>query len=271
MPAIDPTRLRRQTADLAEWFSRPERLLYELEALLDYYADRTQRQRSQKAGETRPLLPHHNLPAPVLARLLAELEPRAQADPQAALALADALWAKPVYETRLLACRLLGSLPASHSAQLEERARAWGAANEEENLIPALASDALARLRHETPEAFFLLVEGWLNSEGTRLPRLGLRALRTQVEETGATNLPRIYGLLQPLVHQHPTRLRPSLLRLVAALAGASAPETAYFLRAALSEGGPDTAWLVRHSLEFFPPVHAEALRAAARSAGRSR
>ncbi len=265
MPAIDPARLRRQSADLAEWFGRPERFLYELEALLEFYADRTQRRRSEDTQKTAPLLKHHNLPAPALARVLAELEPRAARQPEAALALADVLWARPVFETRLLACRLLGNLPTDTASLVLERIQSWGRVNEEETLIPALASDALVRLRLEAPDVFFDQVQAWLESEALREQRLGVRALRALLEETGFSNLPRLYQLLTPRVRQHNTRLRPSLVRLLAALARASAPETAYFLRELLADGNPQVAWLVRNSLEFFPPEHAQTLKAAAR------
>ncbi|TAK12976.1 MAG: hypothetical protein EPO32_06940 [Anaerolineae bacterium] len=264
MPAIDPARLRRQAADLAEWFDRPERLMLELEHLLEFYADRTHRQRGENSSEMPVLLKHYRAPEPALKRILTEWLPRAGANPVAALALADALWHKPIFETRLLACRLLGSLSAEHHEAIGERLRAWGAENEEEELIPALASAALARLRAEAPARFFALVEAWLGAARAREQRLGVRALRALLEETDFSNLPAVFKLLAPLVMVHPASLRPSLLRLVNALAKASPAETAYFLRGCLADGG-HAAWVVRHSVEFFDGPTAEGLRQAAR------
>ncbi|MBI3159028.1 MAG: DNA alkylation repair protein [Chloroflexi bacterium] len=262
MPAIDPARLRRQTADLAEWFGRPERLVTELETLLEYYADRTQRQQRDKAPAAPPLLKTYNAPDPALKRILAELALQSEGDPTAGLALADALWAQPVTEMRLLAARLLGRLPAGEASEVGRRVRAWGAANQEEMLIPALAGEALARLRSEARAEFFALVESWLSAEQPREQRLGLRALRALLEETDFSDLPVIYRLLAPVIQSHPASLRPSLLRLVEALARASAPETAYFLRECLAQGG-QASRVARQSLGFFNETRAGALRRA--------
>jgi hypothetical protein len=266
MPAIDPARLRRQTADLAEWFGRPERLVTELAALLEYYADRTQRRQSEKAHAAAPLLTTHNVPEPALKRILAELARQGQSDPQGGLALADAMWARPVTEMRLLAARLLGRLPGLPPKEVIARLVAWGAENREEILVPALAGEAPARLRAEALDRYFDLARAWLEAETPRQQRLGLRSLRVLLEETGFDDLPVIFRLLAPLVRQHPASLRPSLLRLVEALARASAPETAYFLRECLARGGK-AGRVLRQSLEFFEAGQAAALRRALRDA----
>lgn len=267
MPAIDPARLRRQSADLVEWFHRPERLMLELQHLLEFYADRTLRRRGDMSSETPVLLKRYRSPEPVLRKLLADWQPAAAADPEAALTLARTLWATPIFETRLLACRLLGQLAPEYHTAIGECLRAWGRENEEEELIPALAGAALARLRAEALPHFFALVEGWLGSERAREQRLGLRALRSLLEETDFDALPAIFNRIAPIITQHPSSLRPSLLRLVHVLAEASPAETALFLREQLAGGG-HAAWVVRHSAEFFDGPTAESLRRAARGSG---
>jgi len=105
MPAIQPARLKIQAAQLAEKFTDPPAFTLGLNELLEFYADRTYR--PGQASDPQPLLKAYNVPTPVLRQVSKELSKFIVANQDAALALCDALWSKPVLEFRLLAAMVL--------------------------------------------------------------------------------------------------------------------------------------------------------------------
>ena len=123
MPAINPERLKRETAELTACFSDPEKFVHVLEDLLDRYADRVRR--PGQTGSPAPLLPAFKVAPPVMRQILLTLTPLAETDSLAALALADALWEKPTLETRQIAIRLLGLIPANDPDQILTRVQKW--------------------------------------------------------------------------------------------------------------------------------------------------
>ncbi|HNB53138.1 MAG TPA: hypothetical protein PK530_14405, partial [Anaerolineales bacterium] len=91
-----------------------------------------------------PLLPAFKVAPPVMRQIMLVLTPLAQANPVAALALADALWQKPVLEMRQIAIRLLGLLPADDPAPLLARAQTWATPKEEEHILDEFFETGLA-------------------------------------------------------------------------------------------------------------------------------
>ena len=72
-----------------------------LHHLLDFYADRARR--PGQSGKPAPLIDAYKVHPPVLRHILQELIPLAAENPDAGLALCDALWEQPYLEFRLLA------------------------------------------------------------------------------------------------------------------------------------------------------------------------
>ena len=266
MPAILLAKLKIQAAHLAEKFDRPEKFVRELHALCDIYAERTRR--PGQAGEPAPLLSTYKLPGPVLRQVLKETTPYLRSERQAALRLADALWAEPYLEFRLLAASILGGIPPQPVETLLERVQAWTKPSLDDRLLTALISDGLARVRAEDTALYLDLIKSWLESREVFSQRLGLRALLFLLKSSSFENMPLAMRLLAPVVRAAPSRLKPDLLDLIQALAQRSPRETAFFLRQNLvvKNDNPGTPWLIRNSLRYFPLEMQSSLRQALRN-----
>lgn len=245
MPAIHPARLKLHVAQLAEDCRQPEAFVRNLHSLLDHYADRTYR--PGQAGEPHPLLPAYNVPPPVLRQLAQALAPLAEEDPPAALALCDALWAEAYLELRLLAAMLLGRIPASHTGAWLDRLERWVRSGAEDQLLDALLSQGLARLRKDDPNRVVKLAEGWLAAPEVAMQTAGLRTLLALLAGQEQEVVPAVFRLITPFVRVAPQPLRPDLLAVLRRLAHLSPRETAHFMQQNLSApDNPDTAWLLR-------------------------
>lgn len=261
MPAIQLARLKQQVSQLAEHFHNPATFVRQARDLFEFYASRAHR--ASQVGEPAPLIPAYRVPEQVLRHILLPLGDHIQAHPQSALVLADALWAQPQLEFRLLACNILGSIAPIDATSITDHLLTWNRENQEEALLDALASDGLRRMRTDAPEQFFPLVEGWLSSSKLRDQKLGLRALRALVVDAKFANLPVVYRLLGQSTHDVHTDLRRYLLDLLLPLAKRSPQETAYFLRQTLAKSPQsNTKWLVRRCLDSFPADIQHDLRA---------
>ncbi len=267
MPAINPARLRIQSAELAELFDRPAAFVHALHELLELYADRTRR--PGLTGAPPPLLEAYKVPTPVLRRILIELDPLIQQDQQAGFDLCDALWSESYLEFRSLAASLLGKLNPENPEPILERVVRWTGPKTESRLIELLLTAGLSRMREQLPERYLQQLEAWLVSEDVFTRQLGLRALHASLQAQPVHNLPVLFRLLGLLVREAPGQLRPDLLAVLRDLAARSPQETAYFLRQNLmiKSDNPGTAWLIRNSLRSFPPDQQVSLRAALRAA----
>lgn len=268
MPAIDLVRLRRQVLQLTEHFPDPQAFLGNLKLLLESYSLRAYRRgETQRSALT---LPTFRVPAPVLKQIHFELQEMAEADPDQALRLADALWAQRSLEHRILAARLLGSIPVELASQTLERLGNWAEANREESLLAELAENGSAYLRQEQPAALIEFAGDCLNSQEPRRQSLALLTLRPLLTRTNFANLPVLFELLVPIASDPPKRPRPYLIRLLEVLAERSPLETLYFVEKRLTENpGEGTRWMVRQALKFLPAEGQERLRATLLQAGR--
>ncbi|MBL7164186.1 MAG: DNA alkylation repair protein [Anaerolineales bacterium] len=260
MPAIQPARLAAQTVELTEHFDSPEKFVAALHDMLDFYADRTLR--PGQVIESAPLLNSYQVAKPVLRHIERGLAEKVNADPEAALALADKLWRQRWVETRLLAIFILGRIPPHPPERVTERAQAWGLKCREDKIVKALASAGIARLRSESRDAFIELLENWLTSSERRLMLIGLRALLSLLEIDGFENLPQVFRWIAPLIREADREIRDDLIVLVRLLARRSPRETAYFLRQALAAtANPQTAKIIRRTLDELPEEMSSTLR----------
>jgi hypothetical protein len=268
MPAIQLTRLRLQAAHLRDSYSRPEAFVRGLQAMLEYYADRTHR--SGQSGEPPPLITAYHVAPPVLRQILLELKPLINQEPGNGMLLAESLWAKQNLECRMLAASILGLLPADYSEQTIQHIEGWAKAEKEDKLLESLLDQGLQNIRREQPARFFSLVERWLNSENLHEQSMGLKALPAMLEDGPFEHLPVLFRMLTSLTRASPPVLRPDLLAVLNSAARHSPPECAYFLRQTLaSPQSLDTPWLTRQLLPEFPPEIQQALRETLRQMGR--
>jgi hypothetical protein len=266
MPAIQPARLKDETARLAALFARPEQLRRGLYDLFEFYADRAYR--PGQTGDTPVLLPAYNIRPPVMRQLLQTFSPLAAAYPEDGLIACDALWAEPVLEFRLLAAGLLGQVQPEPIEAITGRVEAWLPGIADESLRTAVLDGGLTRLRGERPQALLDWIGRRLSEEANLSRQSGLRALLPLVQSSEFQNFPQVFRLMQPLVRSAPPALRPEVLEAIAVLARRSPPETAYFLRQTLEIPlSPDATWFLRQSLNEFPESLRNGLRQALRQA----
>jgi hypothetical protein len=264
MPAIQPARLRKQCASLAEKYQNPALFVRELQQLLDFYSERVQR--SGQAGEPSPLIDAYRVRSPVLRQILNELSPLLINDPGKGIDLCDALWEQPYLEFRQLAASILGEIHYYPPDPVIERIYSWLAADMDDQLVTVLLDDGLRRLRGDNPDLVLNIIEGWFAETDVQKQRFGLRALVPFVSEPSYDNLPVFFRFMQPFSRAAPPELRQDIVSVLQALASRSPNETAYFLRQSLDHSeSVDTAWFIRQTATSFPSDVEARLREAVR------
>ncbi|MCB9135326.1 MAG: DNA alkylation repair protein [Anaerolineales bacterium] len=260
MPAINPTRLKQETAELVPYFSEPARFVYELDKLLDRYADRVRR--PGQTGAPAPLLPAYKVAPPVMRQIVLVVTPLADADPASALALADLLWEKNILESRQIAVRLLGLLPADDPAPFLTRAQTWPSSRTDEAILEEFFKTGLVNLQKQHPRLIIEIVRDWLGAPQIELQTLGAKALLPLVENPAFDNLPLVFRMLLPrMIDAHPV-LRGHLAVIIHALARRSPRETAHFLNQVLIvSDNPGIAWITRQVLDLLPKETQERLK----------
>jgi hypothetical protein len=236
MPAINLSHLKTQAARLSEKFGEPEAFIRDLNELLDYYTNRTIRARQVAQ---RLALPTYNTPAPVLRQIQTELVSKAGVHPNQANALIEYLWNAGSLESRLLAARLLGSIPLDQALPSLARLPGWLSLSTDKEVRSALLTDALARLRRENPEGFFDLLEDWLKSPRNSLQVWGLQALIPILTDPKFENLPAVFRILKPAVLSAGPVIQLDLQACLVTLEKVSLTETLAFLREIVSSDPP--------------------------------
>lgn len=269
MPAIQLSRLNRQIDRLLSFFNQPQPFVRALHDLFEAYHDRTRR--TGQVGAPPPLLPHYNLPLQVIRRVENEVCLLAQADSQAALALADALWSDDYLEPRLLGILILSQIPVDPPEAVIQRILTWARPDEDKQILQALLTRGTTRLRIEQTGLWANLSQGWLADTNPAIQAMGLHALLATAGDLSFENLPAVYRLISPLVQAPPTVLQGELLALLKILAERSPGETAYFLRQVVTiNSSTQVKRLFRRCLPFFDEATQSSLRGAAYEAGQS-
>jgi hypothetical protein len=266
VPNIQPTRLKLETARLAEKYRQPGEFIHELHNLLDFYADRTKRPGA--VVEPPPLFDAYLPPKQVLRQIEQELFPFVSTDAEAFLKLIQALWEEPILEFRLLAITLLGQLPSNILDEHINLSNDWVQGGLEDRLSNALITQGLINIRQKDHQVYLSLVEGWITSPDGATQQIGFQALIPIIEDDSFDNLPVIFRIMTPFMRVAPPIVRPDILRVLTTLARRSPHETAFILRKNLNApDNPDTTWLVRKLISEFPLDLQESLRAEGKNA----
>jgi hypothetical protein len=251
MPAIHLPRLNRQIAELIPLFDQPERFRRALHDLFEAYHDRTFR--SGQTGRPPPLLPHYNVPLPVIRKVENEVSRLTQADKQSALSLADALWADTHLELRLLAVLILSQIPLDPPDPVMDRLSLWARPDEDKQVLQALLTQGTTQLIRQQPEQWAAMSRDWLTHQNPAVQAMGLHALLATASDPDFEDLPSIFRLISPLVQAPQDKLQGDLLTLLSHLAQRSPRETAYFLRQVVTiNATPRVQRLFRRCLPFF-------------------
>jgi len=242
MPSVDPARLAREIDRMLEQTPDPSSRAREAADLLERYAERARR----KPGRPEDTLhtPRHVITA--LARsLTAETS-----DPDEGLALASALWAIPLRETRLLAADLLGVWGGVEVADwAEERA----AETADLRILEKVARHGLAAWRNGDRGEAFRRAGGWLTAPSTRVRELGLLLLLSIVEAGESDDLRRVINLLGASPETGSGPERKTFARLLISLVRRSPREAARFLLDGVRRGNPAVSQIARQALPLLP------------------
>ena len=258
MPAIDLARLKKQAAQLADLYNRPDEFVRGLHGMLDFYVNRSLREVDSVAPAS--VLQTYRTPPVILKHIETELAPLAAKNPEQALDLADRLWDEGWLEMRLLAAALLGRIPPREE-RLLPRLTAWTMQVRDSSVRAALLTTSLIRLRKETPDRFLLLVSEWLNPNRQRMWSNGIQALLPLIQDPIFHNLPPVFEMLRGVVEAAPGTLQTDFVDLFASLHSASPTETIYFLRQVITNSStPITATTFRRISPSLPPELAEAV-----------
>jgi hypothetical protein len=259
MPAVNLSRLRIQSAKLIDLFDNPDAFLQELHNLFEHYADRTLR--SGAIISPIIVLPSFHVPQSVIRHLQMEIGARAQIDPGRTLSLADKLWLDGYYESRLLAAFLLGRIPPNNDSYLE-RLNEWVSETREPNINKVLLTTSMTRIRQETPEIYFKLLEDWAHPSHKKMWSSAINALLPLLKDTKFHNLPTVFKLIRPIIESAPTTMQNDLSILISTLYNASPIETTYFLRQLITlSTKPQTSMNMRRILPSLPLQLQEELR----------
>ncbi|MCW5838620.1 MAG: hypothetical protein KIT29_01780 [Anaerolineales bacterium] len=259
MANVQLGQLQQEAAQLSTHFSDPETYLKQLERLLESYASPIHRH--GRVRGMRPILFSYEVPALVLHRLELEQQFQASQQPAAALAVADALWARRSYETRQLAIRLLGATPAP-SHEITARLEAWSAENQEELLVSLLFQSGARGLAEQQPQALLAFGRAMLASQTLRKQILGLGCLQTLLSSRGFDNLPALFNALLPISQDMPRKLQPFLADVLSELAARTPKETAFFLQQLLAgQHSEGSRWVARQVLRQLPTEMQASLR----------
>jgi hypothetical protein len=252
MPAIDLTRLKKQSDKLVDLFDQPDAFLHQLEEILEYYTNRTLRV-SQVIKKSN--LSTYNTPRPVLLQIENAIEKLADEKPNAVVNLTNALWQASFYETHLLSAFLLGTIPPETAMSLLTRLPERLYETRDQGIKNALLTCALARLRRENPQILMMLISEWLNAPGPKTQTWGLHAFIPLMQQLGYDDLPQIFEILRPAIEAVSPSTQTDIQACINALYPISPVETIHYLTEILQE--TKNSQVIRTFLRFlrgFPP-----------------
>ncbi|MGB2962999.1 MAG: DNA alkylation repair protein [Anaerolineales bacterium] len=232
MTAINPARLKVQSAELSAHFSDPDTFLPKLHTLLDFYAVRI-----QKTSISRPSLTlrSYQVAAPVLRAVERELKESLNTNPSQGLLLIDALWEEEWVETQILAVDLLGALPPINTESIFKRLSYWISSSGAEVIRNILTTRGVSRLRSKNPDLVLDFFQDLLLSPGKGNCQAVLSGLVPFAEDQDFDNLPIIYKLLSTILLVEEKGLIKEILAVLKALIKRSEQETLYFLERQLA------------------------------------
>lgn len=180
MPSIDLDAVRRWSQSLGDLIVEPQAFAAALKGHFESHSNRLLRRGRSLARHG--ALPSWNIPAAMLNEIEAAILPRAARQPEAALRLADHLWAIPSLEERILAARLLEAAARPEASHM--RMARWVLQTRDRSLHEILARHAARPIRRESPDLFRQEILNWLAERSVTGRRFAWLALHEWMDET---------------------------------------------------------------------------------------
>jgi hypothetical protein len=260
MPAINPAKLKIETAKLMDSVGIPEEFVDILHKILEYYSNRTRR--TGQSGEPPPLIQTHMAPVQVIKQIERSLKSIDNPSCEDLLKIADTLWAEKWLESQLIAIMILGQIHPYPPDRIIVRIKDWVISTKEDQILKKLLAMSVSQLAEVDIHIFIRLLEEWLDSNDNHSRHVGLLSIPQLLLITNFDDLPKVFNLITPYMWNTPPDLLPELLEVIRTLAQRAPNETAYLLRQQLiASKRPEIAQLIRRSLSAFPHEIQEDLR----------
>jgi hypothetical protein len=259
MTAINPARLKIQSAELSEYYSDPDSFISRLHDLLDFYAIRV-----RQTGISKPniLLQSYQVPPPVLRALGRELNEPLNSHPSQGLLLIDALWEEEWLEIRTLAVNLLGALPPVNPESVFKRIRSWLSSKQSGSVRHILTTRGVNRLSRENPELVLEFFQDLLSTPNKENYQAVLSGMIPFAQDQTFENLPLMYKLLDKILLVEEKGLIKEILAVLIILIKRSEVETLYFLeRQVVVASKPRILRVTRQILPYFSEGNQSALK----------
>jgi hypothetical protein len=193
MPSINLAELRTRAQDLAVLLPDAHAFRSSLRALMESHSSRLLLRGPSMARHG--ALQAWDVSGLLLRELEAALLPAAQANGDAALGAADAIWNDGRLEERMIAALFVGA--AGRPDEARARIERWLKGMEDPALLFELAAEACRPLRDGDRELFRADLRRWIESRVPAERRFGWRALRAWLREKGAGSVPAAFDLLR--------------------------------------------------------------------------
>jgi hypothetical protein len=259
MTAINPARLKIQSAKVAESFLDPNQFISELHGLFTFYAARIRQTSLSRA----PLaLQAYQIPAPVMRTLEQELSEKVKEYPDKCLQLVDILWEEDWVEFRQLAVLLLGLIPVRSSKEILIRIRSWVKTSPTEELRQLVMVTGLKGMKSEKPDQVLDLLKSMGASKDKKEQQGTLYGLIPFAKDPNFENFPKVFKILNVILLFDSQNLIKEITTIIRALQKRSDQETANFLVRQLSTASkPRILRITRQVLKYFSAESQELLR----------
>jgi hypothetical protein len=258
MPPIDLSRLRARTAALAERFADPAATAAAVRQMLDDYADRSHRPSPRVASHS--LGYSFKVAPPVLRAIIMALRGPAQANPTAAMDIANRLWKFGSREERRLAAELLGQVALQQAAEAEALIEAWAPHIESGETADSLAEFGLGPLMRADPARYLAEARRWVTFPHKWVRRFGLAALLPLVRDRQWDNVPGALTVVRLSMADADADVRRAAVAVLEGLAAKSPAEIGLFLREQAVRTNINTGAIVRAAMAALDPEEQTAI-----------
>jgi hypothetical protein len=270
MPAVQLLRLKSEITALVLLFDQPAAFERGLADLLEYYSNRVYRAGRSVASSSH--FQSYHIPPLVLNQLEAEFSRLARQNRASALAIIDRQGNETYFENRYLAYAMLGQITLEPAEDILDRVTAWLKPHLDPNLQEIIFSKATQGLRRQRHLGWLEVIESWCEDTRPAYKAIGLRALRSLVEDEQFENLPFVFKLIrEPLLAPTPLLL-PILLQILKSLIVQVPVETAFFLKQMVTtvQLSARSARLIRKTIPYFPAQAQKPLKEAMKNISHS-
>lgn len=270
MVAINLARLAKQLEELRECYDEPETFLASLHRFFSFYHQYSHRKHRDSIPES--FMRQYDLPLQIVPQLELSLRQTVIQDVEQSYALVAALWQDSYFESRDLACYILGHMPKTENEQVISQVQEWLAEPQDRAVVASIFDKACLGILDSDPRLFRELVKDLLEGPQVWRKRQGLFALSLYLPKAESKDLPTVYAMIRPFISQSDLLLQTRLAELVETLAKQSQGEVVYLLKEVLADTeGPEIEQRLRSYLGFFDAAYSESIHQAIKIHARQR